>query len=280
MICLKNAIRQLSAQKLPALTSLCIVALVLFQFAAMSGSSFNRGDGGLVNGLGYLSDSDGRSPEEAEEFFQTVKKARREKSRLNSEFLQMIDDIENDRTDIWDYFTDYVMLGDSRALDFCHYYFLSYTRVLAENGNTLDKINSHLDKLSSFQPTYVFLCYGLNDLANASTSTPEQYAQKTLDKVALIRARVPDATIVVSSILWCTQDVVDAHPRLRKLEAFNDVCKQICQDNHIAYADNDELCRQYMDTLWAPDGTHLSAAFYKYWAKNLILAALKDQVME
>lgn len=273
VIDLKNALHAFASQKLPLFCSLCIVALVLFEIAAMPGLSARRNDS-RVNGLDYLSASDGRSPSEADEFFQTKKKENRSKAMRNSEFRQTIEDIENDRVDIWSYFTDYVMLGDSRALDYCHYCFLSYTRVLAENGNTLDNINSHLGKLKYFQPAYVFICYGLNDVANTSKFTGEEYAEKMLKKVELIRKELPDAKIVVSSILWCTDEVVAAHPRLKRLQSFNDACKQACELNGIPYADNDELCRLYMDKLWAPDGMHLSSKFYKYWAKNLILTAL------
>lgn len=98
-----------------------------------------------------------------------------------------------------------------------------------------------------------------------------------MKKIQKLHQAVPDAKIIVSSILWCTDRVTVRNPAYQKIASFNAACKEICQANGIAYADNDELCQKYIDTLWAPDGIHPGYGFYKYWAQNLILASLENE---
>ena len=43
------------------------------------------------------------------------------------------------------------------------------------------------------------------------------------------------------------------------------------------YVDNEWLFEQHRD-LWAPDGIHFAAAFYRYWAANMIAETYNSQI--
>ena len=181
---------------------------------------------------------------------------------------------------IWEHFSDYVILGDSRAVGFIVYRLLDPSRIMAEGGLTIRDIPNYLDAIKTINPGYIYLCFGLNDAGIGYWDTAEEYAAEMQERIAQLKEAAPDARIIVSSILPATESAMERSPSWRKIPAFSEAVRQLCGKDGVAFADNDETAAKYMDTLWDEDGVHLDREFYPYWAKNLLLAAIEAEFEE
>ncbi len=173
---------------------------------------------------------------------------------------------------IWAGFSDYVILGDSRAVGFSYYKFLDRSRVLAGGGDTIRNVAEHLGEIKRLRPSYVFLCYGLNDAGIGYWKTGKAYAAEMVQVVASIRKAAPGAQVIVSSVLPATDAALRRSPSWNRIADFNAHLRKVCPANGISFVDNDSIAYALMDEMWQPDGVHLKPAFYPYWGKNLLAA--------
>ena len=104
-------------------------------------------------------------------------------------------------TDIWPLFQDYVIMGDSRAVGFYFFGCLPEERVLAAGGDTIFEIGHHEEELKKLNPSFIYLCYGLNDVSIGYWPTPEEYAEAFSNQLTELQTAVPKAQIFVNSIL-------------------------------------------------------------------------------
>lgn len=170
-------------------------------------------------------------------------------------------------------FQDYALLGDSRAIGFYYSEFLEESRVLADGGNTIRVIPDRLWQLEQINPSYVFLCYGLNDVSIGYWDTAESYAAEYMEKVAMIREVLPNATIVVSSILPAKDPAFNTSSRWRWIPDWNVVLEQVCKENGVLFANCNWVYDQ-QNYYWTGDGIHLRPYVYPYWGGQLIITAL------
>ena len=187
--------------------------------------------------------------------------------------LDLDENGEIDTEQVWSAFQDFVLLGDSRGVGFEYYGFLDDVRVMAEAGNTILQIEEHMEEIVALQPRYVYICYGINDVGLGIWSSDE-YAEAFMEDVAELKARLPEVTVVISSILPAYDPAFEQNSAWYSIPEFNEKVAAACEENGIAYANNDALAAAYPE-LYQPDGIHLMPEFYPYWAKNLIEAGLK-----
>ena len=178
----------------------------------------------------------------------------------------LLDDLDS----VWQEFSDAAILGDSRAVGFSYYSFLDESRVLASTGERIDAIDEHLDELKTLDPAYIFLCYGINDLGWYASAS--DYAAAMQEKIQLLQKTLPDAVIVVSSILPAREPAISREALWKQIPSYSEAVREICAQCGALYADNTQLSEDHAD-LWQPDGVHLLPEFYPYWAANLIIAS-------
>ena len=179
-------------------------------------------------------------------------------------------ELGNGSSNVWAQFQDYVLLGDSRAVGFSYYGFLSGSRVLAGSGNTIRTVESHLWEIEDLHPSYVIFCYGLNDAGMGFWPDGESYAEEFMEIIEGIRAFLPDAKFIVSSVLPSTDEALAANPAWKRIELYNAALAVTCPKHDVVFVNNDGIAAQYIGTLWEADGVHLQPDFYPYWANQLM----------
>lgn len=249
-------------------------------------------------GLAYLEAQERKDPAEVDVFLRQREEQRRieeeerrraeeeqraeeERERIRAErraeYEARIAAIENGETDVWGEFHDFVILGDSRAVGFYYYDFLDKSRVLAGSGDTILKIGEHMSEIVALQPKYIFLCYGLNDVSIGIWSTKEEYVADLLDYIADLRENLPDAVIVVSSILPARDPAFELSSKWYQIPDFSAAIAEACGEIGVVFVDNTEICDTYAD-YWQPDGIHVRPEFYPYWARNLIVGIIRNEM--
>lgn len=193
--------------------------------------------------------------------------------RMADQKESLLQQILAGETDPFPLFQDYAVLGDSRAVGFWYHDFLDESRVLADGGNTIRIIPERLPALQELNPKYVYLCYGLNDTSIGFWDTAEEYVAEYMYCVNLIQEALPDAKIVVSSILPAQDPALNRSGRWRWIPDWNVVLEATCAEYGVLYANCDFL-HEYYSGYWDTDGIHLQPPMYPYWAGQLLVTGL------
>ncbi len=256
-----------------ALISLAIVAAIILGVLLFSGRE--KEDPKIAKGVKYLQSLEEKDPAVVEQI-----RRDRYQAELDAQREQLIQELSNGTRDPWSLFKDFVIMGDSRAMGFYSWGFLSKNRILAQGGYTIRNIDGYMDELIAMNPTAIYLCYGLNDVSSGKWDDPEVHAQEYMEAIGKIQEALPNATIVVSSILPVADVAYSHSKRWRDIPKWNEALKAACKNNGILYADCDPL-NKYIDTLWDPvDGYHFRKEFYPHWASNLVATGLVKEAAQ
>ena len=248
-----------------------VLALALLLAFGAKGKTPEDSDA-VARGKAYLASLTQKDPD-------AVRKIREEifMGRMAAQKEELTYKIMNGEEDPFPLLQDYMILGDSRAVGFWYNEFLAQDRVLADAGNTIRAIPDRIEQLVQSNPRYVFLCYGLNDISIGYWNTAEEYAQEYMSCVAMIQEALPDATIVVSSIIPAMDPAFERSSRWRWIPDWNVVLEQTCAQNGILYANCDFFVDSY-PWYWASDGIHFRPSLYPFWGGMLIVTALYGEM--
>lgn len=247
-----------------ALVLLVVVILVV----TLGGKKKNTSEEAAIqNGLDFLAQQEQKSPEPIRQVRQALYERRMQEKKE-----QMITELSNGG-DPFSLYRDYALLGDSRSVGFSLWDFMPEERVLAENGNTILVIPDRYEALKELQPSYIFLCYGLNECISGIWESGEDYAADYMEYIRQIKEFLPNCTFVVSSILSVQDPAYEQSTDWYDIPDWNEALKSACEAEGILYADCDWLHEKHSD-LWEIDGIHFLSTFYPYWGSELIVTAL------
>ena len=246
-----------------ALVVLLAVVLIIVKLAGNGKSSE------VEAGISYLESLEAQPASDVEAQIKQINKENLARSRA-----EIIRKIESGELDVWTQFQDYVLMGDSRAVGYEYWHFLPDDRVIASAGATIREITNNMDTVVAMNPSYVFLCYGLNDVSIGFWKTPESYVEEFTQILKEMENRIPGVKIIVSSILPAQDPAFQRSKAWYNIPDYSAACGQMCEDNGWFFADNDQIVEDHRD-LYDIDGIHFQQAFYPYWAVNLIDAMLR-----
>ena len=197
--------------------------------------------------------------------------AAQKKEHENAEREQRLKELTDGTVDVWSYFTDYVFFGDSRAVGFSYYGFLSESRVIADSGWTIRDLEENLGDIIAMNPSSVYLAFGLNDIGLGYWATPEEYADEFTTVLQSIKEKLPNASIYVNSILPTTEAAANEHDDAwKEIPEYNKAIAKICPILGCTYIENSDLVAAHTD-MYDLDGIHMVKEFYPLWAANMML---------
>ena len=165
--------------------------------AAMLLGGCSGGDGvDIAQGVAYLEALEQQDPDAVDQILR-----QRRLEQLAREREELLRQIKAGEQDPFPLFQDAVILGDSRAVGFFYYGFVDESRDLTGSGETILDIPKKLDALQAINPRYVYLAYGLNDIKIGHWGSLQAHISEYLDRIQEIRERLPEAVIVISSVL-------------------------------------------------------------------------------
>jgi len=195
-----------------------------------------------------------------------------EEEKKQEEKDKVIQQLSADPSSVWTHFGSAVVMGDSRAVGFSYYQCLPESQVFAEGGNTIRNIMDHLDELKTFDPSEIFLCYGLNDVGIRIWSTPDDYAKEYESILQQLQSSLPNAKIYVSSILPAQETAIENKDEIyAEIPDYSNAVKKMVEKDGYGWVDMDEIAEKHAD-LYDVDGIHLQRDFYPYWGSAMIAA--------
>ena len=257
--------------------------------AAMLLGGCSGGDGvDTAQGVAYLEALEQQDPGAVDQILR-----QRRLEQLEREREELLRQIKAGEQDPFPLFQDAAILGDSRAVGFFYYGFVDESRDLTGSGETILDIPRKLDTLQAMNPRYVYLTYGLNDIKIGHWGSLQAHISEYLDRVQEIRERLPEAVIVISSVLpyhdpnartdatgettpsSASSLTEEDRKRLAQIPEWNRLMADAAREHGVIFVDNSAICTEYED-LWEKDGIHVFKSFYPHWGKNLIVAALEE----
>ena len=218
----------------------------------------------LKDGVAYIKTLEKKDTSKTE---QTIKEIKRKERKAA---------LESGEQDVWKYFNDSVVLGDSRAVGFEYYNFIPEDRVFAEAGSTIKNISDHVDGIKKVNPSSIILCFGLNDISIGYWKTSEEYIEE-LDKIiALLHTELPDATVFVNSIIPAIDPAFEKSEKWRDIPDWNEDVKEHCEEEKIPYIDITDVVKEH-ENLYDIDGIHMRKEFYPYWAIAIITEVTENE---
>lgn len=268
------------AKRFPwALTLIPVAALAVFLAATREKPET---EDPTEKGVAYLEALEQKDPD-------AVMHVLRERHRAEMEVWrqEMLQQLKADEISPFNLLQDAVIMGDSRAEGLWYFGLVDQSRTLTGAGHTILDLHNQLDVLEEMNPQYIYLLYGLNDVKIGYWGNKDRFVQKYMEYIALLRQRLPDSIVVVSSILPYREDEQEttgggptepADPeveRMKSISGWNEALAAACKENDVIYVDNTAICEEHAD-LWEPDGIHVKQTFYPYWIRNLVIAALEE----
>lgn len=244
---------------------LLLFSIVLMLSSCSKARETNQAD--LSEGIAFLESQENKDPASVDAAIQAIAQ-----QRLDAQREELMQQLISGEKDVWGMFKDAVILGDSRAVGFSYYGFLSDEQVFATSGERITQVPEHYDEIRAANPSYIYLCYGLNDIIFWDGA--EDYAEGYAKVVQELQDEFPNATIIVSSIISIFDPAFEKESDWYELPDYSAAVEQFCSNSGIAFANTDALCTAHSD-LWQPDGIHLMPDFYPYWGSNLIMAMLE-----
>ncbi len=253
--------------------AIVLVVLVLALMGALFGGSDEETPEDITAaGIAYLEQRENKDPASVMQVRQAIYQA-----KIDEQRMQLVEQLTNGTMDPFSLFKDYVMMGDSRAVGFWYRNFLDKSRCIADGGHTIRNITANMDKLVEMNPSLIFLCYGLNDTSIGYWDSAQSYVTEYMQIVAQIREKLPNAKVVVSSILPAKDPAFQKSSKWYNIPDWSDALEKACQENDVLFANCDHLAVDHPN-LWDPDGIHFRKEFYPYWASCLAAALLMEGV--
>lgn len=256
-----------------------IFVLILIAFSiflafhlGQSNDAFGAIDPDIVEGVSWLKAQETKDVTSVD----TILKA-----QLHQELMEYRDEymsrIQSGEINVWSSFQDYILLGDSRAVGFEYYGFLDESRVWAEGGATIRDLSNSIPAITEMNPSYLYLCYGLNDVSIGYWVTPEEYITEFSAVITELKNQLPETTIIISSILIARDPAFERASAWYNIPEYSAAVAEMCtQFNDVYFVNNDDITETYAD-YWDSDGIHLNKEFYPYWAANMIMAAFDSE---
>ena len=180
--------------------------------------------------------------------------------------------IRNGEVDIWKYFADTVIMGDSRAVGFDAFGYLPSNQVIASPGNTIESISKNIDKAKNQNPSKIILCYGVNDIKLGLWDSPKSYAKDYKKQIEKLKKALPNAKIYVNSILPVESKAYETCSRWKDISEYNNALYKMTQKAKVGYINCDNIVNF---DLYEGDYVHLKSSFYPYWGTEIIGQSLE-----
>nr|WP_317361870.1 GDSL-type esterase/lipase family protein [uncultured Blautia sp.] len=218
----------------------------------------------LKDGVAYIKSLEKKDFSKTEETIKEIKRKERKEA------------LESGEQDVWKYFNDSVVLGDSRAVGFEYHGFIPEDRVFAEGGATIRNIPDYIDGIKKVNPSSIILCFGLNDISIGYWKTSEEYIEELDKMLALLHEELPDATVFVNSTIPAIDPAFEKSEKWRDIPDWNKDVKAHCKEEKIPYIDISDLMKEHKN-LYDTDGIHVKKEFYPYWAIAIITEVTENE---
>ena len=192
------------------------------------------------------------------------------KVTINTSYVQdefSIDDITLEETKIIFNEKHAMAVGDSMAEGLDCYGVLNKENVVWHRGRRIDTMSADLESVKAYNPSYLFLAYGANDI-KSWTSNVDGWIAKYREAIMNIQSMLPDTKIIVNSVLPVSDYAVANDPSFTYQPMYNDALKNLAKELGIQFLENGVYLADRVNSFSA-DGVHPKVPFFQSWGKHM-----------
>ncbi len=192
------------------------------------------------------------------------------KVTINTSYVQdefSIDDITLEETKIIFNEKHAMAVGDSMAEGLDCYGVLNKENVVWHRGRRIDTMSADLEKVKAYNPSFLFLAYGANDI-KSWTSNVDGWIAKYREAIMKIQSELPNTKIIVNSVLPVSDYAVANDPSFTYQPMYNDALKNLAKELGIQFLENGVYLADRVNSFSA-DGVHPKVPFFQSWGKHM-----------
>lgn len=189
---------------------------------------------------------------------------------INTSYVQdefSIEDITLEETKIIFNEKHAMAVGDSMAEGLDCYGVLNKENVVWHRGRRIDTMSADLEKVKAYNPSFLFLAYGANDI-KSWTSNVDGWIAKYREAIMKIQSELPNTKIIVNSVLPVSDYAVANDPSFTYQPMYNDALKNLAKELGIQFLENGVYLADRVNSFSA-DGVHPKVPFFQSWGKHM-----------
>ena len=192
------------------------------------------------------------------------------KVTINTSYVQdefSIEDITLEETKIIFNEKHAMAVGDSMAEGLDCYGVLNKENVVWHRGRRIDTMSADLEKVKAYNPSFLFLAYGANDI-KSWTSNVDGWIAKYREAIMKIQSELPNTKIIVNSVLPVSDYATANDPSFTYQPMYNDALKNLAKELGIQFLENGVYLADRVNSFSA-DGVHPKVPFFQNWGKHM-----------
>ena len=158
-------------------------------------------------------------------------------------------------------------VGDSMAEGLDCYGVLNKENVVWHRGRRIDTMSADLEKVKAYNPSFLFLAYGANDI-KSWTSNVDGWIAKYREAIIKIQSELPNTKIIVNSVLPVSDYATANDPSFTYQPMYNDALKNLAKELGIQFLENGVYLADRVNSFSA-DGVHPKVPFFQNWGKHM-----------
>lgn len=158
-------------------------------------------------------------------------------------------------------------VGDSMAEGLDCYGVLNKENVVWHRGRRIDTMSADLEKVKAYNPSFLFLAYGANDI-KSWTSNVDGWIAKYREAIMKIQCELPNTKIIVNSVLPVSDYATANDPSFTYQPMYNDALKNLAKELGIQFLENGVYLADRVNSFSA-DGVHPKVPFFQSWGKHM-----------
>lgn len=158
-------------------------------------------------------------------------------------------------------------VGDSMAEGLDCYGVLNKENVVWHRGRRIDTMSADLEKVKAYNPSFLFLAYGANDI-KSWTSNVDGWIAKYREAIMKIQSELPNTKIIVNSVLPVSDYATANDPSFTYQPMYNDALKNLAKELGIQFLENGVYLADRVNSFSA-DGVHPKVPFFQNWGKHM-----------
>lgn len=158
-------------------------------------------------------------------------------------------------------------IGDSMAEGLSCYGVLNKENVIFTRGRRIDNMEKDLDGVKAYNPNYLFLSYGCNDIL-AWGSNYQKFINFYREKIEFLGNELPNTKIIVNLILPVGENALKSRTQYQYLNTYNEKLVELLNELNVPYLDNSEYLKEN-EKPYANDGIHPKSFYFFKWGENM-----------
>ena len=147
------------------------------------------------------------------------------------------------------------------------YKVLNEENVIWHRGRRVDNMDIDIDKILEFNPSYIFMSYGANDIKWWGGNA-EKFINAYKTQIENLQSKLPNTKIIINSVLPVGEKAIEKDASFTHQEEFNTALKALAKEMNLDFIENGFIVYT-KENPFSSDGVHPKSFFFFAWGKHM-----------